>query len=122
MKVGDYVRTRWGCIAKFEGIHEGFYEFDNIIMDESEAVREELFVDIVEKSSPNIIDLIEVGDYVNGQKVFDKLYDELNKCWYLKLEIGEVFGKYARTYQQHIKSIVTKEQFESVEYKVRENK
>ena len=55
MKVGDYVRTRWGCIAKFEGTNEGFYEFDNIIIDESSAVREELFIDIVEKTSPNII-------------------------------------------------------------------
>ena len=42
IKVNDYVRTRWGCIAKFEGIHEGFYDFDNIIMDESSGVKEEL--------------------------------------------------------------------------------
>ena len=112
MKVGDYVRTRWGCIAKFEGIHEGFYEFDNIIMDESSAVREKLFVDIVEKSSPNIIDLIEVGDYVNGEEVKEKFN------YLLGFECGQD-GEYYRD-EKDIKSIVTKEQFESMEYMIKE--
>ena len=125
MKVGDYCRTRWGCIAKFEGIHERFYEFDNIIMDESMAVREELFVNIVEKTSPNIIDLIEVGDYVNGEKVCylkgqidekevaheeDVLYTEYND------EYGDWYG-YA---EDEIETIVTHEQFSQMEYKVGE--
>lgn len=112
MKVGDYVRTRWGCIAKFEGIHEGFYEFDNIIMDESSAVREKLFVDIVEKSSPNIIDLIEVGDYVNGEEVKEKFN------YLLGFECGQD-GEYYRD-EKDIKSIVTKEQFKSMEYMIKE--
>ena len=57
-------------------------------------------------SSPNIIDLIEVGDYVNGYKVTSK--DQFlgfgNHDWYMT--------------NDEIKSIVTKEQFESMEYKV----
>jgi len=120
MKVGDYVRTRWGCIAKFEGIHESFYEFDNIIMDESSAVREELFVDIVEKSSPNIIDLVQKDDFVNGEKIEDfdgelgiPIYDD-----------GDYFMRSVIAYTPlnkiDIKSIVTKEQFESMQYKVGE--
>ena len=112
MKVGDYVRTRWGCIAKFEGIHEGFYEFDNIIMDESSTVREELFVDIVEKSSPNIIDLIEVGDYVNGEEVKEKFN------YLLGFECGQD-GEYYRD-EKDIKSVVTKEQFSQMEYRIGE--
>ena len=116
MKVGDYVRTRWGCIAKFEGIHEKFYEFDNIIMDESSAVREELFVDIVEKSSPNIIDLIEVGDYVNGEKVI-RLFNPM----FLSMgELPYVITDKSRYEPQEIKSIVTCEQFSQMEYKVGE--
>ena len=115
MKVGDYVRTRWGCIAKFEGIHEGFYEFDNIIMDESSAVREELFVDIVEKSSPNIIDLIEVGDYVNGHRVLD-IAEAPKRVLYL----NDISQKGALLPRENIKSIVTKEQFESMEYRIGE--
>lgn len=113
MKVGDYVRTRWGCIAKFEGIHEGFYEFDNIILDESSAVREKLFVDIVEKSSPNIIDLIERFDIVNGHLVICKMYENEKDIPTIVKCVGDYYFK-----EEDIKSIVTKEAFESMEYKV----
>ena len=57
------------------------------------------------KASHNIIDLIEVGDYVNGYKVTDK-FDYLlsfgNADWYMN--------------EEDIKSIVTKEQFQKMEY------
>ena len=124
MKVGDYVRTRWGCIAKFEGINEGFYEFDNIIMDESSAVREELLVDIVEKSSPNIIDLIEVGDYVNGEQV-----SRIIQCPEYHLGDGilifnehneTIYSNFRTSKYYDIKSIVTHEQFSQMEYRIGE--
>ena len=120
MKVGEYVRTRWGCIAKFEGINEEFYEFDNIIMDESSAVREELFVDIVEKSSPNIIDLIEVGDYVNGSEVHT-IYEPCeyrNEKEILCIGIGGFEGELCFS-NKDIESIVTKESMERVTYYVK---
>ena len=125
MKVGDYVRTRGGYIAKFEGINEGFYEFDNIIIDESSAVRENLFVDIVEKSSPNIIDLIEVGDYVNGDRVKALKGDiESHK---INNEDDVIYTEYINDYDEwcgfeedEIKSIVTKEQFSQMEYRIEE--
>lgn len=122
MNKGDYVRTRWGCIAKFEGIHEGFYEFDNIIMDESSAVREELFVDILEKSSPNIIDLIEEGDYVNGYQITS--IQGIEKPRYSKRLVFSIIDGgenniCAKVFDdKDIKSIVTHEQFSSMEYKV----
>ena len=115
MKVGEYVRTRWGCIAKFEGINEEFYEFDNIIMDESSAVRKELFVDIVEKSSPNIIDLIEKFDLVNGHLVICKMYEDEKDIPTIIKCVGDYYFK-----EEDIKSIVTKEQFESMEYRIGE--
>ena len=59
------------------------------------------------KSSPNIIDLIEVGDYVNGEKVTDK-FDYL-------LAFGN--NDYYKN-ENEIKNIVTKEQFEEMEYKI----
>ena len=59
--------------------------------------------------SPNIIDLIEVGDYVNGLKVV-KIEDNILTMHGLIHNIGE----------EDIKSIVTKEQFKSMEYKVGE--
>lgn len=58
------------------------------------------------KHSFNIIDLVEVGDYVNGEKVTEV---DTYKDW---IDIGELAREY------HIKSIVTKEQFEAVEYRL----
>ena len=60
------------------------------------------------KASHNIIDLIEVGDYVNGFPVIHKENDIL-KC-----------GLLVQFKENEIKSIVTKEQFEQMEYKVGE--
>ena len=108
MNVGDYVRTeisslnlqRIGKIKKIiseDFIHTdiGTYDKENII-----------------KSSPNIIDLIEVGDYVNGRIVDDCIYlDKLGLIGLTELEKED---------EKLIKSIVTKEQFESMEYKVGE--
>ena len=120
MKVGDYVRTKWGCIAKFEGINEGVYEFDNIIMDESSAVREELLVDIVEKSSPNIIDLIEVGDVLHYEfygiddiSMVDKENNKLGIGW-------DEDGDWISLKDVEVKSIVTHEQFSQMEYRIGE--
>jgi len=62
-------------------------------------------------ASRNIIDLIEVGDYVNGEKVTN---------------IGEngflVFGETNRyiTGNSDVKSVVTKEMFKSMEYEVQQ--
>ena len=74
------------------------------------------------KHSPKIIDLIEVGDYVNGYKVVDIIEDmktgELNlemTSDYTNQEIGD-----CKIYNKDIKSIVTKEQFASIKYKVKE--
>ena len=61
------------------------------------------------KHSKNIIDLIEVGDYVNGERILD------------------ITGEYLRTNEtihnkywlsNNIKSIVTKEQFKNIEYRL----
>ena len=64
----------------------------------------------VYKKSENIIDILEVGDYVNGYEVTSK--DQFlgfgNHDWYML--------------DNEIKSIVTKEQFESMSYKVGDDK
>ena len=93
MKVGDYVRTNEFGIQKVKW-------FDN-----EEPILENGFTALQSsgyKSSPNIIDLIEVGDYVNGILVTIRMIDNLEM------------------YFNDIKSIVTKEQFKSMEYKVKE--
>lgn len=69
------------------------------------------------KASYNIIDILEVGDYVNGDKVI-KIFNPMF------LSIGElpyiitINGKYE---EQEIETIVTHEQMEQMEYKIKEN-
>ena len=63
-------------------------------------------------ASHNLIDLIEVGDYVNGSKVIDIVENDVYVSnFYEEQCIGQVSKK-------NIKSIVTKEQFESIKYEV----
>ena len=127
MKVGDYVRTKDGYIYKIEDGEE-FYEdyvdvgigtipdVDGIWVDKEHFQ----YVDKREivKSSPNIINLIEVGDYVNGYKVIDIVKEF--KVIIDELELDTTTGLYHNIGITNIKSIVTKEQFESMEYKVKE--
>jgi hypothetical protein len=58
------------------------------------------------KDKKNIIDLIEVGDYVNSFPVLHKEKDKL------------VCGLLLSYEEQDIKSIVTHEQMEAMEYKI----
>ena len=65
------------------------------------------------KASYNIIDLIEVEDYVNGSKVIDIVENDVYVSnFYEEQCIGQVSKK-------NIKSIVTKEQFDSIKYEVK---
>lgn len=103
MKVGDYVRTDIGEIRKVVRVTDDLYVLDKDVVFAHK--------DKIKKLSPNIIDLIEVGDYVNGEKII-----EIS-------ESGEVlfysyFDRDKSIENNSIKSILTKEQFESMEYKV----
>ena len=63
------------------------------------------------KASHNIMDLIEVGDYVNGNPVCIIKEDEHNRKW-IYTDSNYKYGYL----EEDIKSIVTKEQFESMKY------
>lgn len=65
-------------------------------------------VSAVDNFSDNPIDLIEIGDYVNGYRV-TYVYPNLIKVD--STDIGEI-------HPHDIKSIITKEQFNSVKYEV----
>ena len=63
------------------------------------------------KASHNIMDLIEVGDYVNGDRVTQVTSRYVEVC----------YGRDSCDFinEEDIKSIVTKEQFESIEYNLK---
>ena len=69
MNVGDYVRTEYG-IDKIEGYrYEPEYENGHVVWFKKSNSGCRFTDKNLPKSSPNIIDLIEVGDYVNGCRV-----------------------------------------------------
>ena len=100
-KVIDGYKAHWyGCKVDKEANNVPYVSEKNII-----------------KSSPNIIDLIEAGDYVNGLLVIE----DSGKSGYVELYLHGYWintGEDKLLSEVNIESIVTKEQFESMEYKV----
>lgn len=118
LKVGMYVRTNLGNIGKIveEYTHQNYKvsypEPQEWVLDTGYVLNEALMYnneDII-KASYNIIDLIEVGDYVNGEKVEEIILD--NKMQRIKTTECSTYFK------EDIYSIVTREQFEQMQYKV----
>ena len=113
MKVGEYARLN-NTLYNTVVILKIMEVYDNTILTENDGsiYQGEYGKDEIINHSYNIIDLIEVGDYVNGLKVIDILENDIYiSDYYAESYIGVVKVK-------DIKSIVTKEQFESMKYKV----
>lgn len=109
MKIGQ-IKGFCTCeMCEKRGFYEPIINGDIIITDydKSQGFRGYRFYD-------NPIDLIEVGDYVNGYRV--DLIDEIDGRKYLDLHYMECEWRY--TFNEDIKSIVTKEQFNSMKYEV----
>jgi hypothetical protein len=125
LNIGDYVRWCNGDIARITDIKkyktkEDEYYFDRVLdwhedRAENNNIVYEGLLDLKDfKSSPNIIDLIKENDYVNGSKVI--FVDKELKCVIVSNSVSER-GLF---YEKDIKSIVTREMFESMEYKIGE--
>ena len=114
IKVGEYVRNINGALGKITKVVDEtiFYVqfYDNL---EWKTDLEEC---PITKHSFNIIDLIEVGDYVNGYKVLD-IAQQPVRALYLE-DISQQNSALIPRLNDYIKSVVTKEQFEESEYKV----
>ena len=115
MKVGDYVRTNLRneiVIRKVIGIiHSTTMNDNRMVFDKPTKFTYYVEDNKNYESSPNIIDLIEAGDYVNEEKVLEALIDR--NMSRIKTELSTFFNN-------EIKSIVTKEQFSQMEYKIGE--
>lgn len=137
LEVGMYVRTILGISKLVEIKYENTYVFDKLDDDLSSGdIPDEIWSceidDVVLKASFNIIDLIEEGDYVNGIKVkyiFEKgeKYG-FNSNYIVQEKSIELDGSYEYdvvptdflTKNKDIKSIVTKEQYKNIEYRIGE--
>lgn len=108
IKEGYYVRTKYG-IAQYK-------EYDTNkgkllcmpLMNGTFANVEDIL-----KVSENIIDLLEIGDYVNGLPVTKICTDNETEKKYLNM-----YGSISEWENEDIKSVVTKEQFNSAKYDV----
>ena len=125
MKIGDYVRTKYG-IFKIRNITKdlGYNKREKREIELDRNIPEEHynFQFYKEQSifknatfSPKIIDLIEVGDFVNGSKVIDIAYAPKKAIY-----IEDIQQHLALIPITNINRVVTKEQFESMQYRIGE--
>lgn len=119
IKVGDYVRINEdfrivcigiGKVARISADSKDIY-VDMCTNSLPISFKKEQIV----KHSPNLIDLIECGDYVNGKEVIMDLQE--SKQWY-KSKDDFITCKDYTFEEKEIKEVVTKEQFEAISYKV----
>ena len=104
-------------IAKIKGIQKAdeVFQYDYINFDNADG---ELETNII-KASYDIINILEEGDYVNGQEVY---YDE--ELDFLYVQSFDADGEFyqeniaKQSFIDNIKSVITHEQMEQMAYKV----
>lgn len=131
LEVGMYVRYTRGMINGYAPLRiariTDCEDNELIKIDKGQVI---LRSDVI-KASHSLIDLIDLGDYVNGYKVLEictgnfELNNPLNvkalKLEFIKEDINSnipFFKRYNFITNSEIKSIITKEQFESMKYEV----
>lgn len=114
LEVGQFVRLKSGYICKIININD--YREPNMKYGvEANYLRDVMFIgdDDVIKASYNIIDILEIGDYVNGYKITDIDCYEYEKE--LFFDTNQIISTFVN---EEIKTIVTHEQMEQMAYKV----
>lgn len=120
--VGMLARTTNGIIGIIINANE-----DEMMNGPELKVNEKIYCterDSIKEIKENIIDLIEVGDYVNGEEVIDFYLDYYGENNSKHIRYG-VITKYSNRYgntlyikQEQIKAILTHEQYNANCYKI----
>ena len=133
-----YVRTKNGSIDKITDIAEEWYQREGdedekpykiyklnntYYDDEFDEDTNWFLADFFIKASNNIIDLIEAGDIleINNEKyevIYDESYEKLGILIPSKKELSIRHSALEYIFKKYKVSIVTKEQFESMEYRL----
>lgn len=114
IEVNEYVRTKEGEIHKVIKIIEDDGDWDYYCCGNNVGY----FAMDIANHSKQLIDLIEVGDFVNGYRVISVDYDVTNdttEC--IELDLNSNY-QYNFISIRQIQTILTKEQFEANCYKV----
>lgn len=117
IKENEFVRTDNGIfkVTKIDGLY--IYLDKQYFDNQYQTMRDVTFKERIVNHSFNIIDLIELGDFVNGIKVNDisniqGLNKTIQKC--LLVNIGDGYD----IINEEIKTVLTKEQYERDCYKI----
>lgn len=136
LEVGEFIRTPYGIrkivnITKDDGYGKPKvrvieldrhlntpYKFDYIFYTDENVIKKC-------KTSYNIIDILEVGDYVNGSEVLDfenKYIEEKDTFVPIGVVTENCYLEYTDSWiiEKNIKSVITHEQMEQMAYKVGE--
>ena len=112
-----YVRTKWGYICKIININD-FRETNMKYGVEANYLKDVMFIgdDDVVKASYSIIDILEIGDYVNGYPICEIVeYENDTRAIVINDDNKAIIWD-----KQGIKSVITHEQMEQMAYKVGE--
>ena len=121
MEIGDYVRTKDGFIAKLVSKNDYLkkYCFDNYIWEKGHIPISDISYQLLDKHiredikpSPNIINLLEKGDIITTNNLCGEITNIKDGKIYTTCYDGEYCS------QNDIKTIVTKERFKEMEYKL----
>ena len=116
IEVNEYVRTKNGYIIKVDRntniFNLGYKEY----VDMETTIYGFTYEEEIVKHSKQLIDLIEVGDYVNGHRVVNEIWGEDDNNLYFEIEYG--FNKAQYIGEKDIKTILTHEQYMANCYKV----
>lgn len=115
IEVGEYVRTKEGYLGILIAINKQDYNY--LVVDTSIEVRKDgypstylyLKKENIKKHSEQLIDLIEVGDYVNGHRVVNEIWGEDDNNLYFEIEGG--FNKAQYIGEKDIQTILTEESY-----------
>ena len=134
LEEGMFVRDKDGTIAKIERIINNEIHFDiKPIFSDGECLGYNwfnIYMKNVVKASYNIIDLIEVGDLIEHENIGIKQIKDKDKysqyIWYSKnhnpstcdIEDAISFEAFKSEFEVGNISIVTKEQFENMSYRI----
>ena len=132
LKEGMYIRTKYNdfcnmvAIRKIDEIDDdGSFWIDDYIIDTYGDEQNKLHEEDVEFASEDIVNVIKPGDYVNGERVIALRKDIPERDIHMNSKDNFIFVEYDLANNWYygidtdkIKTVVTKEQFESMKYGV----
>lgn len=125
LEVGMYVRTTDGIIDKVIIDYNGHCASPNCECKHISCAKNYYDEDKIVKASYNIIDILEEGDYVNGSEILDfkyKFIEENDNFTNFAVVTENCYLEDTDSWiiEKNIKSVITHEQIEQMEYKVGE--